>query len=274
VLPERFSSLDSNFISLGQEESYYTNLHKNLSKTQVASILEALKDIAWQPDLAAELEPTSAFRNSLMRFNDAQRARRFGQALALGHPITETFSFAYDAEIDGADAVIETTIPFDPNDLLPGRVVGIVGRNAVGKTQFLANLATDLCQIGRVSGEAQSKRDARFGGQRPLFTRVLAISYSAFDRFTRPKSVAISYVYCGIRNERGGLSRRALIERYRENQARIRKMHRMTSWTKFMSEVLDDPEGTTIPRWKTVRYPFSVRGNLFWSISLRLYWRG
>jgi hypothetical protein len=71
VLPEQFSSLDSNFISLGQEESYYINLQKSFSKTEVASILEALKDIAWQPDLAVELEPTSAFRNSRMRFNEA-----------------------------------------------------------------------------------------------------------------------------------------------------------------------------------------------------------
>jgi predicted ATPase len=243
ILPERFSSLDTDFVSLGQEESYYTNLNKNFSKEKVAAILEGIRDIAWQPDLAAELEPTSAFRNSLMRFNDAQRARRFGQALALGQPITETFSFAYNAEIEGAASAIETTIPFDPKDGLPGRVVGIVGRNAVGKTHFLANLATDLCQIGRVSGGAQSKRDARFEDQRPLFTRVLAISYSAFDRFTRPKSVAISYVYCGIRSEGGGLSRKALIERYRNNQDRIRKMRRMTSWTRFMSEILDDPEG-------------------------------
>jgi ABC-type phosphonate transport system ATPase subunit len=243
VLPEQFSSLDSNFISLGQEEGYYTNLHKHCSKEQVAAVLEGLRDIAWQPDLAAELEPTSAFRNSLMRFNEAQRARRFGQALALGQAVTETFSFVYDAEIEGAAAAIETTIPFDSKDGLPGRVVGIVGRNAVGKTQFLANLATDLCQIGRLSGEAQSKRDARFNGQRPLFTRVLAISYSAFDRFTRPKSVAISYIYCGIRSEGGGLSRKALIERYRKNQGRIREMRRMTSWTRFMSEILDDPEG-------------------------------
>jgi predicted ATPase len=244
VLPERFLSLDTNFISLGQEESYYTNLQKNFPTEQVSAILEGLRDIAWQPDFAAEFEPTSAFRNSLMRFNGAQRARRFGQALALGQPITETFSFAYNAEIDGAAAAIETTIPFDPEDHLPGRVVGIVGRNAVGKTQFLANLATDLCQIGRLSGEAQSERDARFEGQRPLFTRVLAISYSAFDRFSRPKSVAISYVYCGIRSESGGLSRRALIERYRKNQNRIREMRRTASWTKFMSEILDDPEGS------------------------------
>ncbi len=91
----------------------------------MAAVLEGLRDIAWQPDLAAELEPASAFRNSLMRFNDAQRARRFGQALALGQPTKESLAFTYSAEIDGAEALIETSIPFDPEDPLPGRVVGI-----------------------------------------------------------------------------------------------------------------------------------------------------
>lgn len=35
--------------------------------------------------------------------------------------------------------------------LLPGRIVGIIGRNAVGKTQLMGSLAKDLVQIGRVS---------------------------------------------------------------------------------------------------------------------------
>lgn len=240
VLPETFSALDETFISLGQEESFYEHIHKTLSKEQRPAVLEALRDIAWQPDLAAPFEPTSAFRNSLMRFNDAQRARRFGQALALGHTINEDFAFSYSAEIEGAVASIETLIPFDPKDELPGRVVGIIGRNAVGKTQYLANLATDLCQIGRASGESQQKRDGRFDGQRPLFTRILAVSYSAFDRFVRPKSVAASYIYCGIRTEGGGLSRKGLIAKYRENQGRIRDAHRNSAWARYMTEVLGD----------------------------------
>ena len=113
---------------------------------------------------------------------------------------------------------------------------------AVGKTQYLANLATDLCQISRASSESQKKRDERFGGQRPLFTRVLAVSYSAFDRFVRPKSVAASYVYCGIRTDGGGLSRKALIAKYRENQQRIRDARRSGAWTRYMAEILGDSE--------------------------------
>ena len=204
--------------------------------------MEALRDIAWKPDLAAPFETTSAFRNSLMRFNYAQRARRFGQALALGHAITEDFAFSYSAQIIGADAPIATHIPFDAKDELPGRVVGIIGRNAVGKTQYLANLATDLCQIGRTSSESQRKRDERFGGQRPLFTRILAISYSAFDRFARPKSEAASYIYCGIRTESGGLSRKSLIAKYRENQQRIRDSDRNINWKRYMTDILGDSE--------------------------------
>jgi hypothetical protein len=90
-------------------------------------------------------------------------------------------------------------------------VVGIIGRNAVGKTRFLAQLSEDLVQLYRTSAEALEIRDKRFPGGRPLFTRVLTISYSAFDRFKRPpENSGSSYVYCGIRNESGNLSRKSL----------------------------------------------------------------
>jgi ABC-type multidrug transport system ATPase subunit len=180
-----------------------------------------------------------------MRFNGAQRARRFGQALALVQKISESFAFSYAAEIEGAAAPIEASIPFDPNDPLPGRIVGVIGRNAVGKTQYLANLATDLCQIGRVSGEEQVRRDQRFGEQRPLFTRILAISYSAFDRFVRPRSIAASYVYCGIRAENGGLSQRALIAKYHDNQLRIHDSQRTWAWNRYVRQILGESEELT-----------------------------
>jgi len=43
-----------------------------------------------------------------------------------------------------------------------------------------------------------------------LFTRVLAVSFSAFDKFTLPEKEGSSYVYCGIRTEGGKLSRKDL----------------------------------------------------------------
>ncbi|UUZ67919.1 hypothetical protein LP416_26565 [Polaromonas sp. P2-4] len=59
-LPASFDELGKGFISLGQEEDYYKNLHQLLGR-QVGGVLSALRDIAWQPALAADFEPTSAF---------------------------------------------------------------------------------------------------------------------------------------------------------------------------------------------------------------------
>src|SRR5262249_42959551 len=65
-----------------------------------------------------------------------------------------------------------------------------------GKTQFLANLAHDL------SGFREKKKSrVAFEPNRPLFSKIIAISYSVFDNFARPpgNSDTYSYKYCGIR---------------------------------------------------------------------------
>lgn len=239
-LPNTFTELDEEYISLGQEDDYYKNLHR-LFLDDVDGVLLALRDIAWQPSLAELFEPTTAFRNALMRNNGAHRARRFGRAWALGESFSEDFTFSYKGQIDGADQPVFVTMEFDGKDKVPGRIIGIIGRNAVGKTRFLANLAEDLAQISRTSAEALTKREQRFPDGRPLFTRIIAISYSAFDRFKRPQSTqSNSYVYCGIRNDRGVLSPTALIDAYRNNQKRIRDLNRESDWTDYMQEILGD----------------------------------
>ncbi len=256
-----FSALDNRFISLGQTEGYYSNIYEFLPKEMRSELLVALRDIAWDPELAHPFEPTSEFRNSLLRVNEAQYARRVGKELAEGRPVRRSFSFGYTASIPGADTPTEVEIQFDSADKLPGRIVCIVGRNAVGKTRFLANLATDLVQTRKVSRVRVAEMEGRFKGkQRPLFTRVLAVSFSAFDRFTLPQSEGSSYVYCGIRTDRGQLSRRDLVQRYRANLGRIRDGKRQTEWQRSMMRILgtiddelfdklgaevDDPEAPT-----------------------------
>lgn len=235
-----FSELSEDFVSLGQEDDYYKGL-RQLMGDRAAEVLDALRDIAWLPALAADFEPTPAFRNAMIRENGAHRARRFGRAWATGQKVTEKLNFAYIGSIEGADTDVEAKFAFNPDDLVPGRIVGIIGRNAVGKTRFLASLGADLAQIARSSAEALSAREDRFPGGRPLFTRIIAISYSAFDRFKRPpRDRSSSYVYCGIRSDTGGLSRASLIQSYRTNQDRIRDRGAQSKWTRYMQEILGD----------------------------------
>lgn len=239
-LPPSFPELGDEFISLGQDDDYYKRLHA-LFADGVDAVLEALRDIAMRPALAADFEPTSAFRNAMMRENGAHRARRFGRAWATGEETTERLSFKYSGVIEGANAPVEVKIAFNGKDPVPGRIVGIIGRNAVGKTRFLASLGEDLAQISRSSAERLAEREERFPDGRPLFTRIVAISYSAFDRFKRPPADASSsYVYCGIRSDKGGLSRTSLIATYRRNQDRIRTRGLQSDWTSHMRTILGD----------------------------------
>lgn len=242
-LPKQFAELDDTFISLGQEDDYYLTMRELLGDA-TGPVLEALRDIAWRPALSVEFEPLSAFRNALLRENGAQRARRFGASWASGEAVNEDLAFTYVGTIAGADESVEARFLFDRRDPVPGRIVGIIGRNAVGKTRFLSSLANDLAQTSRASAERVAEREGRFPGGRPLFTRLLAISYSAFDRFKRPEPhPSSSYVYCGIRNDRGALSRQSLSEAYRRNQARIRARGSQYDWASHLKVILGDHSG-------------------------------
>lgn len=239
-LPDEFAELGEEFVSLGQEDDYYKLLYKHLGRKATA-VLDSLRDIAWRPAFVTDFEPTTAFRNAMMRENGAHRARRFGRAWVMGEPVREKLDFTYIGSIEGADEDVKATFAFNPKDPIPGRIVGIIGRNAVGKTRFLASLGADLAQISRTSAERLTEREERFPGGRPLFTRVIAISYSAFDRFKRPApDSSSSYVYCGIRNDKGGLSRMSLVETYRRNQGRIRELGLQFDWTDYMQTILGD----------------------------------
>lgn len=244
LIPEKFDTLDdtnNNFISLGQDIEFYENLLENCGRSQAENVLTALCDIAWQPPLAIPFETTSAYRNALFRNNSALKARRFGQAIIQGLPIDERFAFKYRLDIPNATSSFDVNIDLDEKDEIPGRIVSIIGRNAVGKTQFLASLAGDLVQLAKnTSKESIEEREDRFYEQRPIFTRIITVSYSAFDKFARPKSKHASYVYCGIRNEKGGLSKSHLIETYRTNMEKLRAANRESEWLNYMKRILGE----------------------------------
>jgi predicted ATPase len=231
--------LGEQFVSLGQDEDYYRNLLKMVGRAAAQQVLEALSDISWTPRLSVPFEPATAFRNSLMRFNTAHRARRAGRAIILGRPTHDLAAFKYRMEIPGASEPFQLSVQFAPEDKIPGRIACVIGRNAVGKTRVLASLAADLTQSARRSKKEETKREDRFYGERPLFTRVLAVSYSAFDKFRRSQAVDTGYVYCGLRNEKGVPSTSHLTQEYERSFGRVIEAHRTPVWRRSMKRILD-----------------------------------
>ena len=240
VLADEFEELTDDYISLGQDIEFYENLIKVCRENKAIKFLEIMRDIAWQPTLAEPFETLSSFRNALLRFNTAQKARRVGRAIIVGEDISEDFTFTYTCQISGADNKTEVHFDFNERDPIPGRIIGIIGRNATGKTRFLAQIAQDLVQIKRISLKTEKQQEESFKPVRPIFNRLLTLSFSAFDRFARPTSEHMSYVYCGIRNEKGTLSRRSLNTRFSNNLKRVKEANRTKKWVSYIQDILDE----------------------------------
>jgi len=239
-LPSEFDDLDENYISLGQTIDFYKTLLQTVGIPKSKEVLNSLNDISWKPHKSESFESKSEYRNALFRENSALNSFRFGKAIILDESYNEEFSFKYTTYIEGAESPFTINVDFDDSDLLPGRIVSVIGRNAVGKTQLMGSLAKDLVQIGRASQKTIDDKVNKFEGKRPIFNRVITVSYSAFDRFIRPKNPQASYVYCGIRNEKGALSKSSLIDNYITNHSKILELGRIDEWASFMSEILDN----------------------------------
>lgn len=241
TLPEYFTELGEEFVSLGQDPDYYKSIRKHLPKTHRA-VLEALNDVVVKPQLLDEVETTSGFRNSLIRFNDAQICLRDGPALLANGDRQKGYSFTYTGSIPEAEAGVAIDVDLQPEDPVPGRILAIIGRNGVGKTQFMAKLARDLATTQRVSKETADQLELAFEPNRPLFSRVIALSFSAFDRFQRPEPQKFfSYIYCGVRDDSGGLSRRALETRHLQYLKRIKEHDREDVWETHIAKVMGVP---------------------------------
>ena len=239
-LDKEFDDLGKDYISLGQSIEFYENLLKSVGVKEAELVLDSLNDISWQANKADEFESKPAYRNALFRENSAHTAFRFGRSVILSEAYDDSVSFEYTVDIESSNCSYDISINFDEDDLLPNRIVGIIGRNAVGKTHLMGALAKDLVQVGRVSQKTIDDKNKRFKGSRPIFNRVITISYSAFDRFIRPKNPQASYVYCGIRDEKGGLSKSSLIKNYKYNLTKIKDQNRVDIWVRYMAEILDE----------------------------------
>lgn len=194
-LPETFDQLPAAFTSLGQDLAFYQDLFA-LDRELALRILAGLRDVvAVEPGDAAQAH--DGFKNALTRFPPAR------QVLAARHELTsdraespelpDDIRFDVSCKLLGFDSPHRMTLAFSRREASLGleRLAALVGRNGTGKTRLLAALAQTLSGLER---EADIE-------PLPDFRRVIAVSYGAWDHFTRPRGEGgrIPYVYGGLR---------------------------------------------------------------------------
>lgn len=231
VIPKSFTSLDLDYCSLGQDTSYYSNIKKILGDDTMA-FLYAMKDAAAYSQISDDFENDSGFRHSLLRDNGADTALNVGRYVLAGFDPDDRVSFTYETRLAYAPNYA-FNIKFDFGKINQednfNRVIAIIGENGVGKTSLLSNLAKSI---------ANQQKDC-FLPHYPLFAKVVAASYSMFDKFYDIDARAFNFEYCGMHNNEGGLmSLEQLKARHERNAETINALNRGRNLKKFLGKIL------------------------------------
>lgn len=231
VIPKSFTSLDLDYCSLGQETSYYSKIKRILGEDAI-SFLYAMKDAAIFSRISDDFINDRGFRHSLLRDNSADTALNLGRFVLAGFDPDDRVNFTYKTQLAYAPD-FDFNIKFDFGKINQednyNRVIAIIGENGVGKTSLLSNLAESI---------AKQQKNC-FLPHYPLFTKVVAASYSMFDRFYDIDARAFNFEYCGMHNNEGGLINPGqLKERHLHNAETINALNRGRSLKKFLGNIL------------------------------------
>lgn len=249
VIPPDFEKLENlKYCSLGQSIKYYRQLSK-LPEEVYKEILISLQDIVFNKDIYEKFPNKEGINDSLFRSSEANKVFKsaFDKYFLEKEIENEIFNFSF--KYHAPYSSIENTINFDfeESSFLPNRINILVGKNGTGKTQLLSRFADALC------GQSKKTKELFSPPQIPLFSKVIAVSFSAFDDFRKPyekkerlintstdslddedttledevealseKRKLNNYVYCGIQDDKGKtLSLKELKQHGKKNLLKI-----------------------------------------------------
>lgn len=204
-IKEPFEKLDD-FISVGQSIDYYERI-SSLPQTTRIKLLESLNDYLLNPDLGEIYKNQDAWKKSLFRdFSEYDNMLDMARSILRDNfeLSNKNAGLKFSFHVSGWDNAIEfdfsntptstNEYPFHSNNItpkaydneLPSRVVAIIGRNGSGKSTLLARLARVAHATPKNRKEILSDSLGQITPKNIGFTRLITVSYSAFDSFRLP----------------------------------------------------------------------------------------
>lgn len=232
-LPSKFYELDNIFCSLGQNEDFYFNL-RTIEPIKFESILYSLRDSAFFSHIYEEFQNNEIFEKSLIRDDKVEKLRRIIKYKIYDFDLNNLYKFKYNFRPKYSEEKIEFTFNFSEEypKILSNRVYAIIGKNGTGKTQFISSLPLDISR----------KSKDKFYPKIPIFSKVIAVSYSSFDNFDIPESTtSFNYVFCGLVDKnKKSLNDDQLLSKFRDNWDKITKLNRIFDYKNILLNFIDE----------------------------------
>lgn len=201
-LPREFTTLPTNFFSIGLNEDYYKTLHE---LGFAANVLPYLNDMAVKLDVFERFKGERVASVSLFRTVDGDRVRNKFHRLANGNAelTSYAFEFVLDEAADNDDGAV-LRFDVEPSSKPPSNVHTLIGRNGVGKTTCLNNIArayVDNLVTGQaLDGSGKSRLRVYSEGGGGSFVNLISVTFSAFDPFfTESRPTTGRYSYIGLK---------------------------------------------------------------------------
>lgn len=208
-VPQVFEELDDRFFSLGQDDSYYESLNE-LGADVRSVVLRGLRDVARDLDLFARASAEEVMGESLLRSVAPDTVRTQFHRQALGGARLSRFDFGYEGPARHRGKSVKLEFIVEPDSHPPTNIHVLIGRNGVGKTTMLNDIAravveedADKSEVGNFVVHAEHLHD----NGRP--NGVVSVSFSAFDLYdplpaTQRGPDAIQYAYIGLKQSGTG----------------------------------------------------------------------
>lgn len=199
VISDSFFILDSTFCSVGADEEYYLALKEKLPQDYY-SVFLALRDAAIFPSIKDEFEEDECFKGSLLRESEPKQLLDSARYIMNGIDMRNYYKFSYSFlppySVEDNDNIVNLDFNFKYGTDFNQRIYAIIGKNGTGKTTLLAQMANDF---------ARANSD-RIIPQKPLYNKIITISFSFFDKLPLPTANAqFNYTYLGLKGKNRGV---------------------------------------------------------------------
>ncbi|WP_148800448.1 AAA family ATPase [Campylobacter concisus] len=187
-IPPKFESLGSSYFSLGQSPEYYSLLSQ--MSAEIRDIfLASINDVIKNEELLNEALSEDVFTTSLLRDTSLVTIRGQYKRILDGGAILDDYSFGYETSCVNNQAGYKLYFEVFADSNPPTNIHVLIGRNGVGKTHLLNNMTKSFIGLDCENGKFFEFEEDIFGERekvkppRKIFSRILSVSYSAFDPF-------------------------------------------------------------------------------------------